>query len=477
MFSFRPDERVLTGWRSIATQMPSPEPLRIASQTGFAERKSVWMVDLRIQRHNDLCHFSNVTDWWRLPRLRSAAAAFVNDGKARVEKHGMLSLVATGGELDRMLHLPEDPEFFGHVLRTPGFPISQTESIPFTRVGPYGDWEESDKGRYLFGVLELFGGFNNAVDVLSNRFWQSELTTLADPVRSSQDRTALVNKLKKKFPTGGPGINLDAAHDVDTLHDVLAGVARGLRNPRRFFQFQDLQARWERSVDDAIAASPALQSDREAVLEDSRMSLSRSLAALCQQGVIDQAHRFSCSSCGYENWRSIAECDLIMNCEICNRVSQFSPTSGWSYRLNSFISDAIREHGVLAQVSVLGKIARDVPHEPFYFSPPVKLFPADDDDAAPEELDLLCIRSGELIVGEVKTRSNAFTPDDITKLAAAAKRLNASLAVLGCVAPSAPQLEGRANELRQLLAGTSCRVEVISGLNGMEGDWYLPEIS
>src|SRR5439155_6577098 len=80
-----------------------------------------------------------------------------------------------------------------------------------------------------------------------------------------------------------------------------------------------------------------------------------------------------------------------------------------SYRLSSLARHGISSHGLVPVVLVLGQLLRDA-HSSFFFSPCLDLFQFLSEEPRQYErltdLDIVCIKEGEVVVGEVKSNQS-----------------------------------------------------------------------
>jgi hypothetical protein len=123
-----------------------------------------WIVELNIQRHNNLSRYSNVIDTWDLPRRLKIARAFTQR-LAKPTSSGRLALVPSAESslvsdqaISRShyeIQLPSDDDFFRHLaLEFFQYPADDLRSL-LPRPG-YIDLAVSDKGQNLRGVISLF---------------------------------------------------------------------------------------------------------------------------------------------------------------------------------------------------------------------------------------------------------------------------------------------------------------------------------
>ena len=143
-----------------------------------------WMVDLDIDRHNNLSRFSNVTDTWRLPRRHSAAKAFTKN-LARVSRKHLLTILPSTDSFpfrsmsiaepfSYALSLPSDDTLFRWlVVGQLSFLKDDSRSVLNRKV--YQHMEISDKGQNLRGVISMFDHLSEPAELLTNQYWRNVL--------------------------------------------------------------------------------------------------------------------------------------------------------------------------------------------------------------------------------------------------------------------------------------------------------------
>ena len=145
--------------------------------------KGQWIVELDIQRHNNLSRHSNVVDNWVLPRRRKIVRAFTNN-LAKVTVGHRLALLPTTENIpfDRSINkeylyklsLPDDETFFRHLVLD-FFQYPQDDLRASIAKNSYQDLSISDKGQNLRGVISMFDSLSDAYEILTNKYWREVL--------------------------------------------------------------------------------------------------------------------------------------------------------------------------------------------------------------------------------------------------------------------------------------------------------------
>jgi len=330
-----------------------------------------WVVELSIQRHNNLSRYSNVVDTWTLPRRRKIARAFT-ERLAKPTFGGLLALVpTTEGFPFRShaikdtsayeIHLPTDETFFRHLaLEYFRYPEDDLRAaIP--RAG-YVDLAISDKGQNLRGVISLFDHLSTAYGILTNKFWRTVLAEAKED--STKPLTFEWNKLDSLIP-----------NDDGTVQRVT----------------QELH------FDNVGTTKKYLHA-----------SLTDTLEHLVRLNVFYQVAHWRCKYCGYSNSRSFDNMKIKNTCDIC-ATEYFVPIDiEWQYELNDFVHRSLQKHSGLPVLWTLGFLQDRLHMGSFWYLPEVDLFERDDDPESKNEIDILCMVDGAFYAVEAKRSASVF---------------------------------------------------------------------
>ena len=437
----------------------------LQSPSGATE--GAWAIDLDIERQNNLTRFSNVRHKWRLPRRFRMHGAFCRPYEGttggqirypRSSREGFLSVFIGFREEPPPISLPDDETAFRYAL------VHGRDWPPASRVdrgvppsGPYSWSRPSDKGRYLIGVLKLFGGLQDAGAILLHSYWKAIFDELGGAIGA--DRHDLIQRtLKKRFKGGRIG----SEDEWDRLTKLVAHEAHQVRMPSRILNFDDLRARH----------APLLEKERR-ILEEQRTenpeewiahaeaSLPHSVQWLCARSLLYQGYEWRCGTCYHSNWNQVGALDPLTNCEVC-RTNQIAPVDKpWDFRLNGFLREALKEHGLLALIWCLIKFERRV-RETFYFLGPHDLFveyPDNNRAVGDNEADLICVVDGKVHLCEVKSSGREI---QIQPLINVARRIRPDVVTLAVLEPASPRLTAKLEEITRVLAEEEILAELVT---------------
>lgn len=330
-----------------------------------------WIVELSIQRHNNLSRYSNVIDTWTLPQRRKIARAFT-ERPAKPTFGGRLALVpSTEGFSFRSqaikdsssyeIHLPSDETFFRHLaLEFFQYPTDDMRA-PIPRAG-YMDLAVSDKGQNLRGVISLFDHLSTAFWILTNKFWRTVLAEAKED--STKPLTFDLNKFDSLLPDDRGTIQ----RLTQELHLSNIGITK-------------------------------------TYLRD---SLRDTLEHLVRSNVFYQVAHWRCRYCGHLNSRSFDKMKIKNDCDICATEYLAPIDIEWKYELNDFIYRSLQKHSGLPVLWTLGFLQDRLHSGAFWYLPEVDLYERDNDPESKNEIDILCMLDGAFYAVEAKRSASTF---------------------------------------------------------------------
>lgn len=354
-----------------------------------------WVVELSIQRHNNLSKYSNVVDTWTLPRRRKITRAFT-DRLAKPTFSGRLALVpstndfpfrnqARNNRSSYEIHLPSDEAFFRHLtLEHFQYPADDLRE-PIPQLG-YRDLAVSDKGQNLRGVISLFDHLSTAFRILTNKFWRTVLAATKED--ATKPLTFDWNKLESFIPNDRKTI----LRLTQELHLDNVGVTKNYL----------------------------------------RDSLKDTLEHLVRLNVFYQVAHWRCSYCGHLNSRSFDNMKIKNECDICATEHLASIDIAWQYELNDFVYRSLQKHSGLPVLWTLGFLQGQLHAGTFWYLPEVDLYEKDDDPQSKNEIDILCMLNGAYHAVEVKLSASVFLNKEgaIDKFVKVIGRLRPDVALL-----------------------------------------------
>jgi hypothetical protein len=379
-----------------------------------------WMADLYIEfRPERYPTISGRPLWWQLPRLNDLASQMFRR-PSRILRTRYPSVLMKHGEPRLDIALLDDISVFAMLVALPNqsyYTLDARHEKTLPGRTPYYEARRSEKGRYLSGLLDLFGGLHPATSCLEERYWRrifdllSGRTAHADAERLNE----VGNALRKRL-----GANRAQFYKDDKamtwLTNYVLKVARSLPASSRDLEFRVFEEHAKQEMEDFNAC----RADQEPWVY-SQTDLLGALADLTERGVLLMGVQARCPSCGYRAWHHIDDAKQTLRCGGCNAAFPMPPEQRWHYRLNSLARAAHAEHGLLPVVLVLGQLLMDA-RSAFLFAPCLDLF--ENDDKGPVgDLDIAVILDGQFVIGEVKQSRNLFDEATFAKMEGIARRL------------------------------------------------------
>jgi len=379
-----------------------------------------WMADLYIEfRPERYPTISGRPLWWQLPRLNGLASQMFRR-PSRILRTRYPSVLMKRGEPRLDIALLDDISVFAMLAALPNQSYytrdaRQEKTLPGRT--PYYQARRSEKGRYLSGLLDLFGGLHPATSSLEERYWRRMFDLLSGrTAHTDAERLKEVgNALRKRL-----GANRAQFYEDDKamtwLTNRVLKVARSLPASSRDLEFRVFEEHAKQEMEDFNA--------RRAGHEPwvySQADLLGALAGLTERGVLLMGVQARCPSCGYRAWHHIDEAKQTLRCGGCNAAFPMPPEPRWHYRLNSLARAAHAEHGLLPVVLVLGQLLMDA-RSAFLFAPCLDLFETDDKRPV-GDLDIAVILDGQFVIGEVKQSRDLFDEATFATMEGVARRL------------------------------------------------------
>ena len=443
-----------------------PRHLRDTPQLPPGAKQGLWQLDLDIERVVDYSWVQNVQHRWRLPRRLRMVGAFAR----AYQLHGMSAVCMPRATADGLMsiacgiegtlpeiNVPNDEVAFRYAIcaARDWWPFVRSQDKP--RPGLALEMRPSDKGRYLTALLRMSGDIHRAKEIFLSRFWKERFERLGATPKATDERIAAVTqRLRKRFKGG----QVSSDDEWARLANLVVAEARAERFPTRYLKFDNLSAEFDAYREAYRAKRPAATS-RDAGEEYEKRSLAGSVKYLCQREILHQGHEWRCRQCFYSNWISIDDLKRSMVCEVCGRSEPAPVADSWHFRINAFVLEGLREHGLLPAIWCLAKCAERAKTSFFYLDPHELFFSRESAEMGkPDaELDLLMVADGVARLVEAKASGQGI---DIAKTAELAKRLRPNVVTLAVMEAQSLRLRAKVNELQRQLAGSDIAAELIT---------------
>jgi hypothetical protein len=428
-------------WTGKVAHPPETEPRHILRTTGPSSLLAgCWAADLDMEMPENLSQYSNVQHTWLFSRRLRMANAFkcrFHDTSRsyiplpkRINIAGLLSVFPGRGYELLSIEMPTNREAFVEALIADGMneAVRGDTSYP---APPLATYRPSDKGRYLRGLLGLCGGLAETASFLLHGFWNEQLEHWGATTNAREaDLARIEARLRKGWRDGVEGTEQDFAR----LSKVVAAEARNIQLPKNSIVFSEFDLRWgeHRAKFWATNDPPEKSPEEEAEWEEyERGTLENALQRLAVRDVVFQGFTAHCRNCHHRTWVPVSAIAKETICAVCAHREPVPVKIDWEFRLNEFVRDALKQHGLQSVIWCLANL-RGKSRSSFYFEGQSDLwFRGSDLDAKRDaEFDLLAVADGVSYLCEVKSQKELLKPDEQRSLLDLASRIRPNVVIV-----------------------------------------------
>jgi hypothetical protein len=356
------------------------------------------------------------------------------------------------------LRVPDEAEVLRCLLvsfRLPYMADDLREVLPATR---FSNARVSEKGRYLKGLLKTLGGLLSAEHLLSQRYWRRMFQRLSNRDTRSDERN--ITKLRKRIADkilGQPSSFKDSEDFSDWLALTLLKVSHDVRQPGKVLRYEEFEAEARKEAAE-LNAEPGTRQPWDL----SPDALHDILSDLVADKVLWMGITVQCRACGLGQWRPLQEMRQHTRCTGCGGLTPIGAEARWEYRLNNLVQAACTEHGQTVVVLCLGHLfhrGRDF----FAFAPSIDVFDTvtGQDEKLLDDIDIVAVADGQLILGEVKETAGGFGASDFEWMLEVGRRIRPDVLVFSTLEqqPVRPFVLTQIARLRQELEPLRVQVE------------------
>lgn len=179
----------------------------------------------------------------------------------------------------------------------------------------------SDKGRYLSGILNLFGSPKEMFYFFEHPFWRALLQKLSDKEPSGQLVNKLTSDSQKLLKNAWA---MDATEIQSWLTQEIIFASKGLSKAPLRLDYNSIEKQHEIYV----------QTLGEQEKQHYRRNLKADLSELTQSNVIFQGAELRCPNCISSFWYSVEEMRKVIQCRGCHIPFPLPAETEWWYQLN-----------------------------------------------------------------------------------------------------------------------------------------------
>ncbi len=317
-----------------------------------------WMVDQRIELHPERYLYTNTSYWWRLPRRPGIGSLLIRKPN-RINRFGEISITITSSDKVATLNIPSEFSVFWRLLRRESYQTRRGEGITITSTADaIEDVNISDKGKYLQGIVSLFGGLFQANSYFAEPYWRECFEYMASGGRNVRDGN--IGTISRVIENHLPGKKLSP----EDLGFVSRKIARSLPetndedNPVTidFFYRKSRQLNEELLGEGAQKGMPFIAS--LGVLREQKDAIDLEIQELVDSGVMLLGVRPRCPNCGSHIWYPMEVVRTTIQCIGCNQGYRLPIESKYFYKLNSLVVNGVARHGIVANCTALYDLLR-----------------------------------------------------------------------------------------------------------------------
>lgn len=405
-----------------------------------------WMVDAYIQyRPERYWHFNEgrVTPNWILPKRKGISELFLKGPfhrAHRIVSYGFPSTEVRGSSRRLTVEIPSDKSVifaccFGHAPGEKSPKLSE-------KTKRFVEFETSDKGKYVSGVLQLFGTLFHAGQFFNDPFWRAAAYKLAGRTESDWTEQEKIQRAENLLNHALREVKEPLVHGSLEMKKVVERIADGLsfkdKDETTFTldQFKGYFSELRR----AFQSKENSENSKGDYWENRRKfdrTMQNELSSFLRKKLILQGVTLRCPLCYTTRWHSLAQLNAQIQCEGCQSFFPFPVNPDWSFRLNGLIGNALRQHGIPSVIQALqhfeSKNALDgmllyLPCQDLYEPPETDREGQDHSFVSKNgvsyensgrvftDLDLMMLKHGKFIIGEVKSNPKGFKTSDFEKL-------------------------------------------------------------
>lgn len=423
-----------------------------------------WMVDLDVEYDLDPPRYADRPDVWRLPRRAALGRLFAR------ERSGRLARIVAGGrpsvefdrdgrdvdQIDRIVIRVPAKQILVHALVNPAGPArvpAPTGARTEEPAPPYADIRTSEPGLRLLGLLDLFGGIGSVGRTLEDPFWRDVMLDAAgkpgDDVEQQSARVA--RELAKVYGSGeapAPPDHEPADHDA-VARRIVRALHRTDRGPKSV-DLKTLRAKFGQIR--GRGEDPVLKAEK---FDDFARD---EFAAQLEAGIWFQGVDLRCPNCGTTVWRVAEELGREVVCSACLGGFPLPPAPTWRFRLNGLVTNALAHEGLLPLVLALYAETIGARDSAVVIAP--QELRGQDGGPVVTDLDVVVLRGGRFVVGEVKSQPTAIDDRVCDTLRTVATRVRPDVVLLAAPGEAWPaDVTARIDALRTALAPISVNVE------------------
>ena len=429
--------------------------LELTEPKGLSQRDldGHWMADFYIEFIPD--RYANHEDvrirgvdnafLWQFPN-RNHLTYFMFDRFSRIRRNSFPSvLIKRGGKVLKLTLKEAESVVSSLFFNNNRHVYANSDPRAQVTTAPYCHADVSDKGKYLQGVLELFGNLTLAYEVFRNPYWRSMFDILSKNTNAEQNAQVSVTNKIRKLIDGSEPLTSNNQKAIEALAAQTVNIAKKLTIKQKESPFKAFKIEAEVWKDKFIEGvkSGGNYTERDLMGFGFRPEdMKNALSQLTEKNIIQIGVKPQCPNCGMTNWYHVDDIGQQLICQGCRIPFPFQPELAWQYKLNNLAHVAYAQHGTTPLILVLGQLLNES-RDSFLYSPNLNLYDECQDTLSEDldliaEVDIACIQDGKFIIGEIKQSIGLFSKKDFDDMAEIAKRVKPDIVLFSCIDSQQP---------------------------------------
>jgi len=386
-------------------------------------------VDIFIEYHSSRFNYISGPKYWvQLPR-KNHLAKFYTNYESRINLQGFITAFVSKDSPNVIIKTIGDHYTFKHLLVTDynekPFPMNDPRNKK--KLNLYKEVEFSDKGNYLAGILELFGTLSSAHYCLSERYWREIFDYLSDRVKVSDERyqDIIKSKIEQQFKDVPDLINM-SERKLEFLSRLVNTISKERIQLSKYIPFEHFEKISKKELEEFNKFHPDGEKYK---LDPKNRDLLQKMHQLLEENILILGLIPRCPRCGIKNWISTTEIKHNLTCDGCQFNFSLPPEPKWHYKLNTLFALGYSQQGLLPVILVLGQLLKEA-RSSFLYTYCMDLYDERDNTIYYDknirpvgDIDIICIKDSEFIIGEVKQTVSLFKSLDFEKMYNIATRI------------------------------------------------------
>ena len=360
--------------------------LELTEPKGLSQRDldGHWMADFYIEFTHD--RYANHEDvrirgvdnafLWQFPN-RNHLTYFMFDRFSRIRQNSFPSaLIKRGGKVLKLTLKEAESVVSSLFFNNNRHVYANNDPRAQVTTAPYCHADVSDKGKYLQGVLELFGNLTLAYEVFRNPYWRSMFDILSKNTNAEQNAQVSVTNKIRKLIDGSEPLTSNNQKAIEALAAQTVNIAKKLTIKQKESPFKAFKIEAEVWKDKFIEGvkSGGNYTERDLMGFGFRPEdMKNALSQLTEKNIIQIGVKPQCPNCGMTNWYHVDDIGQQLICQGCRIPFPFQPELAWQYKLNNLAHVAYAQHGTTPLILVLGQLLNES-RDSFLYSPNLNLY-------------------------------------------------------------------------------------------------------